>query len=142
MFSNIADSSNAGFIVAVSTNSSALVVMSANLRNQRIFSRICTLLRSMVSLVSISYAQRFGTPATGTCLPSTSWPSRFVRLWTGFVDASSVRRPCRASPMAAAAAKTVLPTPPLPPKKRYFCAGCSRRYRPIGMVISGMATLR
>src|SRR3990172_9276170 len=32
MFSNIADSSNAGFIVADSTKSSALVVMSANLQ--------------------------------------------------------------------------------------------------------------
>ena len=39
MFSNMADSSKAGFIVADSTNSSALVLMSANLRNHWIFSR-------------------------------------------------------------------------------------------------------
>ena len=56
MFSNIADSSKAGFIVADSMNSSALVVMSANLRNQLIFSRISCLERSMVSRVSISNA--------------------------------------------------------------------------------------
>jgi hypothetical protein len=127
MFSNIADSSNAGFIVADSTKSSALVVMSANLRNQRIFSRISSLLRSMLCRVSISQPQRLDTPSTATCLPSISWPNRVVRLCTGLVDTSSVRRPCRASPMAAAPAKTVLPTPPLPPKKKYFSVGCSRR---------------
>ena len=54
MFSNIADSSKAGFIVADSTNSSALVEISANFRNHWIFSRILCLERSMVSLVSIS----------------------------------------------------------------------------------------
>src|SRR3972149_5310753 len=45
---------NPAFIVADSTKSSALVVMSANLRNHRIFSRISTLLRSMLCRVSIS----------------------------------------------------------------------------------------
>jgi len=45
MFSNIADSSNARFIVAESTKSSALVEISANLRNYLIFSRISPLLR-------------------------------------------------------------------------------------------------
>ena len=54
MFSNMADSSKAGFMVADSTKSSALVVMSANLRNHWILSRISCLERSMVSLVSIS----------------------------------------------------------------------------------------
>ena len=54
MFSNMADSSKAGFIVADSTKSSALVEMSANLRNHWIFSRISTLDRSIVSFVSIS----------------------------------------------------------------------------------------
>jgi hypothetical protein len=54
MFSNIADSSKAGFMVADSTNSSARVEISANLRNHWIFSRISRLERSMVSLVSIS----------------------------------------------------------------------------------------
>src|SRR5213592_1965751 len=55
MFSNMADSSNAGFIVADSTKSSAFVEMSANLRNHWIFSRISRLERSIVSRVSISY---------------------------------------------------------------------------------------
>ena len=54
MFSNMADSSKAGFMVADSTNSSALVLMSAKRRNQLIFSRISLLDRSMVSRVSIS----------------------------------------------------------------------------------------
>src|SRR5213592_292725 len=54
MFSNMADSSNAGFIVADSTKSSAFVEMSANLRNHWIFSRISRLERSIVSRVSIS----------------------------------------------------------------------------------------
>ncbi len=54
MFSNMADSSKAGFIVADSTNSSALVLMSANFRNHSIFSRISFLDFSMVSWVSIS----------------------------------------------------------------------------------------
>ena len=54
MFSNIADSSNAGFIVADSTKSSALVEMSANFRNHWIFSRISRFERSIVSRVSIS----------------------------------------------------------------------------------------
>ncbi len=54
MFSNIADSSKAGFMVADSTNSSALVLMSANLRNHSIFSRISRLDFSIVCLVSIS----------------------------------------------------------------------------------------
>ncbi len=125
MFSNIADSSNAGFIVADSTKSSAFVEMSANFRNHLIFSRISTLLRSIVSFVSISYAQRFGTPSTGVCLPRTFWPRRLERLWTGFVEASIVRRPSWALWSAVAAANTVLPTPPLPPKKMYFRPACS-----------------
>src|SRR5207245_10146294 len=54
MFSNIANSSNAGFIVADSTKSSALVGMSANFRNHWIFSRISRFERSIVSRVSIS----------------------------------------------------------------------------------------
>ncbi len=56
MFSNMADSSKAGFIVADSIKSSALVVISANFKNQLIFSRISFLDRSMVSRVSISKA--------------------------------------------------------------------------------------
>ena len=116
MFSNIADSSNAGFIVADSTKSSALVEMSANFRNHWIFSRISRFERSIASLVSISNAARPGTPRTSVALPKTSWSSRPDRLWTGFVEASSVRRPSRASRTAVAPARTVLPTPPLPPK--------------------------
>jgi len=50
----MADSSKAGFIVADSTKSSALVLMSANFRNHWIFSRISFLERSIVSRVSIS----------------------------------------------------------------------------------------
>ena len=120
MFSNMADSSKAGFMVAVSMNSSALPRISANLRNQSIFSRISTLERSIVSLVSISNAVRLATPVTGTGRPKTSWSSIPERLWTGLVEASRVCLPIRASPTAAAPARTVLPTPPLPPKKRYF----------------------
>src|SRR5574341_1272022 len=141
MFSNMADSSKAGFMVADSTKSSALVEMSANLRNHWIFSRIWSLLRSMVSLVSISYAHRFGAPSTGVCVPSTSWPSRLVRLCTGLVEASMVRRPCCACHSAVEAAKTVLPTPPLPPKKTYFSPAWSLRYCRIDFSIPGMAVL-
>ncbi len=125
MFSNMADSSKAGFIVADSTKSSAFVEMSANLRNHLIFSRISTFDRSIVSFVSISYAHRFGAPSTGVCFPSTFWPSSDERLWTGFVEASIVRRPSWALWSAVAAAKTVFPTPPLPPKKMYFRPACS-----------------
>src|SRR5947209_14508294 len=52
----MADSSNAGFIVADSTNASAWAEISANLRNQRIFCLMSCLARSMLSFVSISYA--------------------------------------------------------------------------------------
>src|SRR5262249_9580079 len=83
---------------------------------------------SMVSLVSISYAQRLLTPSTAACLPKTSCPRRPERLCTGFVEASIVRRPCPANQSAVAPAKTVLPTPPLPPKKMYFRPGCSATY--------------
>jgi hypothetical protein len=86
MFSNIADSSNAGFVLAASTNSSAFVLISANFRNHWILSRISFLLRSMASRVSISSAQRFWVPWTGVCLPKTSCPSRPDRLWTGLVS--------------------------------------------------------
>jgi hypothetical protein len=75
MFSNIADSSNAGFIVADSTKSSALVEMSANFRNHWIFSLISVFERSIVSRVSISYAQKLGTPLIAVWLPETSWPA-------------------------------------------------------------------
>jgi len=54
MFSNMADSSKAGFMVADSTKASACVRISANLRNQLTFSLISFLDFSMVSLVSIS----------------------------------------------------------------------------------------
>ena len=69
MFSNIADSSNAGFMVALSTKASAWVEISANLRNQRILVLMSCLERSMVSLVSISYAHRLGTPVTWVGAP-------------------------------------------------------------------------
>ena len=117
MFSNIADSSKAGFIVAASTNSSAFVEISANLRNHWIFSRISRFERSIASFVSISWAHRLSTPWIGVALPNTSWSRAPVRLWTGFVEASSVRLPLRARWTAVVAAMTVLPTPPLPPKK-------------------------
>ena len=54
MFSNIADSSKAGFIVADSTNSSARVLISANFRNHWILSLISVFDRSIVCFVSIS----------------------------------------------------------------------------------------
>ena len=120
MFSNIADSSKAGFMVADSTNSSARVLISANFKNHWILSRISRFERSIVSLVSISYAKRFGTPLTGVCLPKTSWSRRLDRLCTGLVDASSVRLPASAAQTAVAPAIAVLPTPPLPPKKTNF----------------------
>ena len=116
MFSNIADSSKAGFIVAASTNSSALVEISANFRNHWIFSRISRFERSIASRVSISNAHRFSTPVTAVGLPKTSWPRRPDREWTGLVDASRVRLPVRARWTAFIPAMTVLPTPPLPPK--------------------------
>jgi len=84
MFSNIADSSNAGFIVADSMKSSALVVMSANLRNHRIFSRISTSLcramflffgRGRIKILPLG-AQR-PLRRNRNCL----WP-----IWTGRYD--------------------------------------------------------
>ncbi len=93
MFSNMADSSKAGFIVAHSTKSSALVLISANFKNHWIFSRISFLDFSIVSLVSISYAQRFCASFTGVAAPNTDCPRRPERLWTGLVEASSVHFP-------------------------------------------------
>ena len=135
MFSNIADSSKAGFIVADSTKSSALVVMSANLRNQFIFLRISFLDRSMVSLVSISKAKQFASSQTTAAFPKTSFSRSEERLWTGLVDARSVFFPCLAAHSAAVPAMTVLPTPPLPPKKMYFIRGWSFRYLVMLIVI-------
>src|SRR5512135_2996583 len=139
MFSNMADSSKAGFMVALSTNASACVEISANFRNQRIFCLMSCLERSMVSLVSISYAQRLSTPATGVGLPYTSWPSRPLRLCTGLVEARIVRLPWRASCKAVTPAITVLPTPPLPPKKVNLNLGCAAMYSSKECVISPMA---
>src|SRR5438128_8346524 len=84
--------------------------------------------RSMFSLVSISYAHRLLTPPTATALPYTFWSSRPLKLWTGLVDASNVRLPCRARCSAVAPAITVFPTPPLPPKKVYFRFGSVSMY--------------
>jgi hypothetical protein len=116
MFSNMADSSKAGFIVAASTNSSALVEISANFRNHWIFSRISRFERSIASRVSISNAHRLSIPLTAVALPNTSCPSRPDSEWTGLVDASRTRLPERARWTALTPAMTVFPTPPLPPK--------------------------
>src|SRR5260370_23351415 len=82
----------------------------------------------MFSFVSISYAQRLLSPPTATGLPYTFWSSRPLRLWTGLVDASRVRLPCRARCRAVAPAITVFPTPPLPPKKVYLRFGRASMY--------------
>src|SRR6266852_2478130 len=84
--------------------------------------------RSMFGWGSISYAQRLLSPPTATGLPYTFWSSRPLRLWTGLVDASRVRLPCRARCSAVAPAITVFPTPPLPPKKVYLRFGRASMY--------------
>src|SRR6266851_9226047 len=84
--------------------------------------------RSMFSFVSISYAQRLLSPPTATGLPYTFWSSRPLRLWTGLVDASRVRLPCRARCSAVAPPITVFPTPPFPPKKVYLRFGPPSMY--------------
>src|SRR5581483_1117259 len=141
MFSNIADSSKAGFIVADSTNSSARVEISANFRNHWIFSLISVFERSMVSFVSISYAQRFSEPSTRLGRPKTSWPRRLDREWTGFVEQSIVRLPLAASQSARAPAIAVFPTPPFPPKNTYF-TGLRVRNAAIDSAMSGAVASR
>ncbi len=74
-------------------------------------------------------------------LPKTSFSRRLERLWTGLVEASSVRLPCLAAHRAAAPAMTVLPTPPLPPKKMYLSFGCSCMKRVMLTVIGFIAVL-
>src|SRR5579872_1381801 len=139
MFSNMADSSKAGFMVALSTNESAWVEISANFRNQRIFCLMSCFDRSMVSLVSISYAQRFGTPVTAVGVLLTSWLSSPLRLCTGLVDARMVRRPACAIWMAVTPAITVFPTPPLPPKNKNFSLGRASMNSVNDSLISGMS---
>src|SRR6059036_1045138 len=68
--------------------------------------------------------------------PETFRPRRPDRLWTGLVEARSVRLPRPASQSAVVPAIAVLPTPPLPPKNRYWTPGWSARYPAIDVVIS------
>ena len=96
MFSNIADSSKAGFMVALSTKASAWVETSANFRNQRIFCLMSCFERSIVSFVSISYAHRLGTPLTAVGFAVDVLVQQPAQAMHGLVEASMVRLPSSA----------------------------------------------
>src|SRR5881409_844936 len=65
--------------------------------------------------------------------------------WAGSVETSNTRRPARLAASAAAAAHVVLPTPPLPPKKRIWrrsrsCTSAAGE-RPQGRAINPQAAV-
>ncbi len=92
-------------------------------------SRIGASVRSVYSAValsgSISIAQRFGTPPIGV----TAWPigcsNTSARFEAGSVVTMRTRRPASASATAVVQAIVVLPTPPLPEKKRNSVTMCT-----------------
>src|SRR5450759_3707305 len=99
-------------------------------------SRIGASVRSVYSAVarsgSISIAHRFGTPAIGVIAWPIGCSNTSARLEAGSVVTIRTRVPASASATAVVQAIVVLPTPPLPEKKRNWVTGGSFRWRPVG----------
>ena len=99
--------------------------MSANFRNQLIFSRISCLDRSMVSLgvdfegKAVLFIADHGGFAKDILLQEIG------KAVNGIGGGEQGFSALLGRPKAAAPAMTVLPTPPLPPKKMYFNLGWS-----------------
>jgi len=94
-------------------------------------SRIGASVRSVYSAVarsgSISIAHRFGTPAIGVIAWPIGCSNTSARLEAGSVVTIRTRVPASASATAVVQAIVVLPTPPLPEKKRNWVTGGSFR---------------
>ncbi len=68
--------------------------------------------RSSSDRAATSWATTLSLTSTGS--GPTSRPSASPRLWAESVESRKTRWPCAAAPSAVAAARLVLPTPPLP----------------------------
>jgi len=94
-------------------------------------SRIGASVRSVYSAVarsgSISIAHRFGTPAIGVIAWPIDCSNTSARFEAGSVVTIRTRLPASASATAVVQAIVVLPTPPLPEKKRNWVTGWSFR---------------
>src|SRR6185503_800514 len=91
-------------------------------------SRLCWSQRARAASASSSTARKLPRrTGTGRGRGPSRMPKASPREWAGSVETASTRCPDSASATAMAAEHVVLPTPPLPPKKRKTVAEVRRR---------------